>query len=452
MQKSWRAGKYEMLEIIGRGGMAEVWRARFFGDNGFVKDVAVKRILPELSKNCEIVSMFFDEALALVKLKHQNIVEVYELFESQRGHFIAMELLDGVDLRRLMQASSSKRLPIRTACFIVAQVLKALEHAHQLGIIHRDISPQNILVSFNGEVKVADFGIAKGDHRSTETIVGNVRGKFAYMPPEQLSGSGLDHRCDIYALGAVFYELVCPSGTRDDRFQSVPREIRPVLRRALKTRPEERYRSAGEFLNDLFAVQKIYGLISHEHELALLVRERFRGEFKKMQERRRQIRPVGKMAPFKKFALTRRTITCSALSVLFFASFGVIGADSPYKKELIDVATAVVDIQAETNGSDSGPKPKTDRPERRSSDDKRWGLLSVSARPWGYLIIDDNVAKGTETPVVGRRISAGRHKIEIFFESVGKKFSRYLDVEPEHTISCFADAKNDDGLACKAIK
>ena len=250
-------GRYRLLERLGEGGMAEVFKAKSFGVEGFEKVLVIKRILPKLAEHPRFVDMFVHEAKLAVRLSHANIVQVFDLGRVDHGgpasgqvggppggpvgdlpptsYFIAMEYVPGLDLATLLARCRRQKLavPLGMAVFITAEVAKALDHAHRrrdeqsrpLGIVHRDISPQNILVSWEGEVKVTDFGIAKArdsideeddggvalGERPGSSMVGRVRGKLAYMSPEQSQAGVVDGRSDIFSLGTVLYEMIAGS-------------------------------------------------------------------------------------------------------------------------------------------------------------------------------------------------------------------------------------------------
>ncbi|APR83130.1 Serine/threonine protein kinase PrkC, regulator of stationary phase [Minicystis rosea] len=241
-------GRYRLLERLGEGGMAEVFKAKSFGVEGFEKVLVIKRILPKLAEHPKFVDMFVHEAKLAVRLSHANIVQVFDLGRVDHGsdrrgaeasaaraeavastprepasYFIAMEYVPGLDLSTLLARCRKQKIPVPfgMAVFITAEVAKALDHAHRrrdeqsrpLGIVHRDISPQNILLSWEGEVKVTDFGIAKAkdsiiDEEESDQRPGRVRGKLAYMSPEQSQAQRLDGRSDIFSLGTVLYEMI----------------------------------------------------------------------------------------------------------------------------------------------------------------------------------------------------------------------------------------------------
>ncbi|MET0152362.1 MAG: protein kinase [Candidatus Binatia bacterium] len=271
-----RFGDYVLIDRIAQGGMAELFLAKRRGVEGFEKTLAIKRILPELSWNREFVSMFINEAKIAARLSHPNIVQIFDFGKIDNYYFIAMEYVHGENLRALLQRSAQKQIPLSTdlAAFIAARACAGLDHAHRktdetgrpLRIVHRDVSPQNVLVSYDGDVKVVDFGIAKAVAENPEATRGVLKGKLAYLSPEQVHGVSLDARSDIFAIGLVLYELLAGKKlftqadpaevldsivhiNADEVARSLPqvhRTLRDVLRRALALDPEGRFRSAGE--------------------------------------------------------------------------------------------------------------------------------------------------------------------------------------------------------------
>ncbi len=211
-------GEYVLLDRVAAGGMAEVFRAKREGVEGFEKIVAVKRVLPHLSNNAEFVEMFIAEAKIVASLTHPNIAQIFDLGKIDASYFIAMEFVEGRDLRTILSRASDRdtRLGVDLAAIIAAKVGAALEYAHrhrdeegkELQIVHRDVSPQNILVSSEGEVKLVDLGIARAATKASHTDSGSLRGKLLYMSPEQAWGKSLDRRSDIFSLGVVFYEVL----------------------------------------------------------------------------------------------------------------------------------------------------------------------------------------------------------------------------------------------------
>jgi len=274
-------GPYTLLERIAAGGMAEVFKAKRSGVEGFEKVVAVKRILPHLSDNKEFVDMFIDEAKVVAGLTHPNIVQIFDLGKLDETYFIAMEFVHGRDLRSIQRRAKDKglRLPLDLSAYVVSRVCSALDHAHKrkddqgrpMRVVHRDISPQNILISFEGDVKLTDFGIARAATKASSTDKGSLRGKLLYMSPEQASGQPMDRRSDVFSLGIVFYEMLTerkpfmatsekgilemvrecridPPTKWNDR---VPERLERIVMKALDRDPEQRYQEAGEMHRDL---------------------------------------------------------------------------------------------------------------------------------------------------------------------------------------------------------
>jgi len=274
-------GKYYLLELINVGGMAEVFKAKMFGVEGFEKIVAIKKILPEVAEDGEFIKMFIDEAKISVRLQHPNIVQILELGKIDDSYFIAMELVNGKDLKTIRKRLKRVDLlmPVEQSAYIVSQVCDGLDYAHRktddkmnyLNIVHRDISPQNMIVSYEGTVKLIDFGIAKAKSKSTKTQAGMLKGKFSYMSPEQVSGQPIDRRSDIFSLGVVFFEMLTGKrlflGKNDVETlekirkadvpppsvfnSSVPPELDRIVLKALSKDLDERYQWASDFSEDL---------------------------------------------------------------------------------------------------------------------------------------------------------------------------------------------------------
>ncbi|HTR52247.1 MAG TPA: serine/threonine-protein kinase, partial [Kofleriaceae bacterium] len=212
-----RFGKYTLVAKLATGGMAEIFLARLAGDGGFEKLVCIKRILPHLARDPQFITMFLDEARTAARISHPNVCQVFELGEWNKQYFIAMEYLEGVPLTCFRRGDYYPYRPDpRLVAGFVMQACEGLHHAHQLrradgeslGLVHRDISPQNIFVTVDGIVKVLDFGIAKATDASAKTSTGAVKGTYAYMAPEQLRNELLDRRTDVWALGTVLWELL----------------------------------------------------------------------------------------------------------------------------------------------------------------------------------------------------------------------------------------------------
>ncbi len=267
-------GHYQLVKRLAMGGMAQIYLARRRGPEASNELVVVKRILPHLAENLEFVRMFLDEARIAARLAHPNIVQIHDLGAQDDSFFLAMEYIHGEDVRRMWKRAEAqgRSLPIPLACRIIADACAGLDYAHKktdpagkpLNIVHRDVSPQNILVSFEGAVKVVDFGIAKAADQATVTRSGVLKGKYSYMSPEQAAGKRVDCRSDVFALGVVLYELLTQTRLfkRSNDMQTlsavaecqvtppsqvsprVPATLDAIVMQALAKDPEDRYAEA----------------------------------------------------------------------------------------------------------------------------------------------------------------------------------------------------------------
>ncbi|HSL18134.1 MAG TPA: TonB family protein, partial [Methylomirabilota bacterium] len=282
-------GQYVLEEHIATGGMAQVYKARMLGLEGFQKTVAVKRILPHLTDNEEFVRMFVDEAKLAAQLSHPNIIHIYDLGKIDRSHFIAMEYIEGRDLRSILDLCRERgtQVPVPIALWIVTLLAGALDYAHKkrdfdnrdLGLVHRDVSPQNVLISSDGEIKLCDFGIAKAASKASHTRAGALKGKLQYMSPEQAWGRDIDHRSDVFSLGLVLYEMLTArkvfagdselsilEQVRSPKVEppsrlvaAIPADVDRVVLKALTPERTERYQSARDLQRDCEAILKQQG-------------------------------------------------------------------------------------------------------------------------------------------------------------------------------------------------
>jgi TonB family protein len=277
-------GQYELMELIATGGMAEVYKARMRGVEGFQKIVAIKRILPHLTDNDEFVTMFIDEAKLAAQLQHPGIIHIYDLGKIEKSYYIAMEYIDGKDLRSILRQldEAKARMPVPLVVFIASRLAAALDYAHRrrdfqgsaMALVHRDVSPQNVLISLDGDIKLCDFGIAKAASKASHTRAGALKGKLQYMSPEQAWGKDLDHRSDIFSLGLVLYEMLTgrkafagdselsileqvrsPRLTPPREIEAaLPEELEKVVLKALREDREERYQTASALAADLESI------------------------------------------------------------------------------------------------------------------------------------------------------------------------------------------------------
>lgn len=273
--------RYHILSPIAAGGMAEVYRGESAGIEGFRKKVAIKRVLPKLSANHEFIDMFLDEARLCAYLNHSKCVQVFDIGQGGGSHFIVMEFVDGADLKQVMDHLGEKKqsLPVEVSCLIALQICEGLAYAHAacdhagepLNIVHRDVSPQNVLITRYGEIKLVDFGLARASSHLTEEDEDIVKGKFGYLAPEIAGGHGVDHRVDIFATGILLWEMLAGRrlfrGTTDlETFKQVRAAKVPDLRRerddvsdavmavvlkALAKDRDSRYQTANAMARDL---------------------------------------------------------------------------------------------------------------------------------------------------------------------------------------------------------
>lgn len=299
-------GSYSLVERIGRGGMAEAWLATLLGARGFEKPLVVKRILPEYARKRSFIEMFVREAKLTAGLQHTNVVQVYELGEQDGEYFLAMEYVDGWDLLRVLRhaAAAGVKVPPPLALYIVSQICRGLAYAHDargrdgraLGIVHLDVSPSNVLLSRNGAVKLADFGVARARlERGDGSRAQSLRGKIGYMSPEMVCGRDVDKRSDVFAAGIVLYELLtlkrlfrartalqtlanvrtAALEPRLERHPEIPGAIQEVLRLAVARSPRHRFGTAADMARALDEVSFDAGWRASDRELSSWLEQLF---------------------------------------------------------------------------------------------------------------------------------------------------------------------------------
>jgi eukaryotic-like serine/threonine-protein kinase len=298
-------GKYYLLERINVGGMAEVFKAKTLGVEGFERIVALKRILPSIAEDEEFITMFIDEAKIAVQLQHANIAQIFDLGKVDDSYFIALEYVNGRDLRGIFddQRKLGQVMPMPQVCHLIMQLCEGLDYAHNkrdvqgrdLNLVHRDVSPQNVLIGYEGEVKLIDFGIAKAAGKASKTQAGILKGKFGYMSPEQVRGLPIDRRSDIFALGIVLYEmLTCerlfigesdfstlekvrnveiipPSSFNSD----IPDKLERIVLKALEKNVEDRYQNAIDLHDDLQMFMHSVGQFASRKDLSAWMKRTF---------------------------------------------------------------------------------------------------------------------------------------------------------------------------------
>ncbi len=315
-------GKYMLLERIAIGGMAEVYKAKSLGVEGFEKLLAIKRILPSVAEDEEFITMFIDEAKISVQLSHANIAQIFDLGRIEDSFFIAMEFVHGKDLRTIWERHRRRglKVPIPMSAYVLARVCEGLDYAHRkkdaaghdLNIVHRDVSPQNVLLSYEGEVKIIDFGIAKAANKASRTQAGILKGKFGYMSPEQVRGLPLDRRSDVFSVGIVLYELLSGerlfSGSSDFSTlekirkadilppttfnRNIPVDLERIVIKALAKEPNDRYQSAYDLQEDLQRFLIKSGTIFTRKDLTNYLKKAFKSDIERELERNKQFESI----------------------------------------------------------------------------------------------------------------------------------------------------------------
>jgi eukaryotic-like serine/threonine-protein kinase len=333
LKKPIQFGKYWLLDRVNVGGMAEVWKAKAFGVEGFERLLAVKRILPNIAEDEEFITMFIDEAKIAVQLNHANIAQIFDLGKVDDSYFIALEFVHGKDVRGIYDRCKQKpvdgmpNMPIAQACFIIMKACEGLDYAHnkrdaqgkELHLVHRDVSPQNVLISYEGEVKIIDFGIAKATGKASKTQQGILKGKFGYMSPEQVRGLPLDRRSDIFSLGICLYELltgerlfvgesdfstlekvrnveILPPSTYNRRIGD---ELERIVMKALAKDVDDRYQNAIDLHDDLQAFMYTAGEFYSRKDLAAWMKRIWAKDIEEESAKLEQYRqmPVPPVAP-----------------------------------------------------------------------------------------------------------------------------------------------------------
>ncbi|WP_320041767.1 protein kinase [uncultured Desulfobacter sp.] len=304
IEKTRKVGPYVLTKKIAQGGMAELYLAEYMREDGFRRTVAVKKILPHLIENQDFVDMFIREARLAAILQHPNIVQIYDLIKLHNAHFMAMEYVPGKNLAEVL-AHEKKGLAVGMATFIIQKISLGLYYSHTrtsddtgepLNIVHRDVSTQNMLISFKGEVKISDFGISKARSEPSLTRAGVIKGKLSYLAPEQALGKGADHQSDLYALGIIFYEIL--SGKRLYKFENelealstlptmvvppintirtdIPDELNQIVMKCLEKDPKNRYDSGKMIYDDLAQFRKNQNISFDETNLIDFMAKRFK--------------------------------------------------------------------------------------------------------------------------------------------------------------------------------
>ncbi len=373
-----RFGKYLLLKRIARGGMADIFRALVFGAEGFQKVVAIKRMLSHLSSDHQFVDMFINEARLCSHLNHANIVQLHDFGIIDEMLYHCMEYVQGATVADIVQAleSHGRPAPIAETCKIFADALYGLDQAHRqkdrsgepLDIIHRDISPTNLLVSWDGQVKIVDFGIAKATLLSSHTASGMLKGKFRYMSPEQAAGESLDQRSDIFSLGICMYEMLTLSDVFPEitgqplldtvrqaridpprsRNPEIPEALEAVMQKALARDPARRHAGAAEMRDQIELFLFEAGLRTSTASLARLMDELFHGRIEAEQKQiAREVREADR---------ARTEPSAAGVSTMIVGQDQLPGGWELYPRDEKPEDTVEVEDEDRTRTDASGPQ------------------------------------------------------------------------------------------------
>lgn len=438
-------GKYLLTDLIATGGMAEVFKAKSFGVAGFEKIVAIKKIHPHLALDQEFVRMFIDEARIASNLSHPNIVQIFDLGKIENDYFIAMEYVNGITLEQFMKADLSENERILLSCYIVREVSNALSYAHSkktedgtpLNIIHRDISPQNILISEEGIVKLTDFGVAKARMRLSKTESGMTKGKYPYMSPEQVEGKPVDSRSDIFSLCSVFYEILtqtpafegkteyeileaikeCRYRLPREKKSSIPREIENIIIRGLQKKTSQRYRNAqelsdrlSEYLlkNNIFEPQKRLKELINSEKVATQATNHSRKEMISTMV----IRPKGSHGLRK---------------ILLLAVFGCFLIFTIFLYKRTENKGIMITTIPSIEQGTSNPIPTTpSKPEEEPSPEKKLVRVNLNTVPWSYVYLDGK--KIGETPIRNFSLQSGEYTFSFINPLLKIKVTRTIKI------------------------
>ena len=469
--------------------MAEIFLANVKGVEGFEKTIVLKRILPHLAEEPDFVKMFIDEAKLASTLTHPNIVQVYELGSIDNRFFIAMEYVPGIDLSTLAKKiwMRSEKIPLGAALAIGIDAARGLHYAHEkrdmtgqhLGLVHRDVSPQNILLSNEGQVKITDFGIAKAENKSTKTRSGVLKGKFSYMAPEQAFGKNIDRRADLFALGLVVYELFANKRQykSDNELEMLemarlaeipplttavpgfPESLSLVLQKALAPKMDDRYASCAEFANALQKEALALGEGYDTDRLGVLIREYMMqtpslepleltdssvlslrdddvmttplSDIKKLEAMGlKSLSPppppkdasVVVTVPKSKLPLIAAGVIALLLAVVII----LLLRPQPQQVQPIAVKDQPASTPAQQPASQAAVTPQTTVEPKPKAERDPAGYLTVNSSPWSYVYVDGKKLSKT-TPLQRHRLGAGRHKIKL--ESPGAERSEEFTVD-----------------------
>jgi serine/threonine-protein kinase len=488
-------GRYTLEARIAQGGMAAVFLGRMAGPGGFSKKVVVKRILPEHAANPTFVEMFLSEARLAALLNHPNVVQVYDFGQDQGQYYLAMELIDGVSVRALQYHYRRRNewFPPRLAAFIMSQACAGLAYAHALkddagrplNLVHRDVSPDNLLVSRAGVVKLVDFGVARVASATVQTTAGIVKGKLAYMAPEQVSAQEIDHRVDLYAAGVALFELIAgrrpfvaandlelamtiverPAPALRELAPEASVELEAICARALEKHREQRFPDAralqgalDDFLGstkDLAAeLEAVVSQTSHEQGDPTSVQTPL-GPGRSSDEPADTGEPV--TTPSEAGRRRRLTSVLIGISIVVAVLVGLVAGRLLYERgpeqvpETVGVPRHPEPPPEPTPASSPAPEAAAPAPEpearspepepaaasnepapRKHKSVAGEGLLTLRTSPWCEVTLDGTVA-GT-TPLVKLKVAAGSHTLQLANEKVGLQTKVTLIVAPGQSL------------------
>ncbi len=368
-------GKYLLLEKLASGGMAEVYLSKSTGAEGVNKFVAIKRILPQFSDNAEFIDMFKEEAKITVNLNHSNVVSIYDFGIERKQFFLVMEYVEGKNLRQVLNEmkKTTTQFTIEQIVYMSKEIAAGLDHAHRcidgtsgkpLNITHRDMSPQNVMVSYEGEVKIIDFGIAKAENQIEATKVGTLKGKYGYMSPEQAEGQIVDLRTDIFSLGIILWELLandrlftsnseaailrkirdCQIPSIRKLNPSVPVELERIVNKALAKDKNLRYQTAAALHRDLNRFLNTAYPEFSPHDFSVFMKNTFSDAFLSQRKKLVEFSKVQSASPAvdnDSTVVTQTDARSSADSVARMANPPPTSKDNEYEKLDIDTSSAV---------------------------------------------------------------------------------------------------------------
>lgn len=445
--------RYKLISKIGSGGMSEVYRARLYGPGGYEKEVAIKLLLPHLSREQEFLKMLMDEARIASLLDHPNIVHIFEFGEFENIYYIAMEYVEGYDLRNILKIKG--KLPEEIAVFVLIETLKAIEYAHSLKdkngvpmkIVHRDISPQNILVRKDGIVKLTDFGIAKARGRLTTTRTGFIKGKISYMAPEQIEGKGVDGRSDLFSLALIIVEILTGEKVFDGETEgAILNSIRNVdpskiaeklekkewieeLIKCLYRDPQFRPSSAGVLKEKIMKIAlDIY--IKGEKSLKDLIANVYKPE--EVVEEKVDVVKGGATKTKRIVGLKKRIL------YFFFPIFAlvlILFTGHFFRRTKEEMRPAEVFPNETTVPFESQLIEKDEEKQSKEVQIQKKGFLSINTIPWTRVIMDGKEVGST--PLLNMEVVVGKHHLKLINERFGIDETIEVDIFPNKTTKVF---------------